>query len=71
MLKKWGFAGSIVVVLTVLYIAQLSKIDRSGNVKLANLDELAIDEAGLAWEPFYKVRATIIDGQSARFSIPK
>ena len=37
---------------------------------MPTLDNLQTDEISGNWDPFYKVRATIIDGQSARFSIP-
>ena len=71
MLKKWVFAIVIVLILIGLSVVQFNKIDISGNVRIANLDDLKIDEAARVWEPFYRVRATIIDGQSARFSIPR
>lgn len=38
---------------------------------MPTLDNLPTDEISGNWDPFYKVRASIIDGQSASFSIPK
>ena len=38
---------------------------------MPTLDHLKTDETAKNWAPFYKVRATLIDGQSASFSIPK
>lgn len=38
---------------------------------MPTLDHMETDEIAKNWEPFYKVRATIIDGQSANFSIPE
>jgi hypothetical protein len=70
-LKKWIAGISLVLIVVVLYYAQYSKIGPGENIRIANLDELEKDSIGLAWEPFYRVRATIIDGRSAHFIIPE
>ena len=38
---------------------------------MPTLDQFESDEISKQWEPFYKVRATLVDGQSANFSIPE
>ncbi len=70
-MKKWIAGIGLVVIIIVLYIAQFSKIEPGENIRLANLDELEKDSISIAWEPFYRVRAIILDGQSARFIIPE
>ncbi|MDZ7723931.1 MAG: hypothetical protein U5R06_14265 [candidate division KSB1 bacterium] len=70
MKKQWPVIFIAFLIITGLYLLELSKIRSSGNSDMATLDELDIDKSAAAWEPFYRVRATLIDGQSARFSIP-
>jgi hypothetical protein len=60
----------VVVVLAVLYFIEMSKVKTGGVNNMPTLDNLATDEISANWDLFYKVRATIIDGQSASFSIP-
>jgi len=72
-MKKWGIAIIIVVVVAGLYFIEFSKI-KTGNETsnaMPTLDDLEFDEAAQNWEDFYKVRATIINGQTAEFDIPK
>lgn len=72
-MKKWGIAIILVLVITALYFIEFSKID-SGNESIAampTLDNLDFSESAKNWDEFYKVRATIIDGQHATFDIPK
>jgi hypothetical protein len=70
-MKKNGLIIIIVVVLlAALYFIELSKVKRDGVSSMPTLDHLAGDEISANWDLFYKVRATIIDGQSASFSIP-
>lgn len=71
MLKKWLIALVGIILIVSLYFIEMSKVKRSENNGMPTLDNLEINDVAKAWEPFYKVRATIIDGQSASFSIPK
>lgn len=61
----------IIFIIAVLYFIEMSKVKTGGVNNMPTLDNLATDEISANWEPFYKVRATIIDGQSASFSIPE
>lgn len=72
-MKKWGIAILVALVVGGLYFIEFSKIQSSDNTANAmpTLDELHFDKSNKNWENFYKVRATIIDGQTARFSIPE
>ncbi|MBD3377798.1 hypothetical protein GF406_22400 [candidate division KSB1 bacterium] len=70
MKKKWPVLLVALLIVSGLYFIEISKIEVSGNPDMANLDELAYDKTAQAWEPFYRVRATLIDGQSAHFTIP-
>lgn len=72
-MKKWRVVLLIVVIVGALYFIEFSKIE-SGNEStnlMPTLDHLNFDDAAKNWEDFYKVRATIIDGQNAEFDIPK
>lgn len=72
-MKKWGIAILIIAIVAGLYFIEYSKIE-TGNtsaVAMPTLDDLKVNEAARNWENFYRVRATIIDGQTAEFSIPK
>jgi len=71
MKKNWLIIFPIAVLLVVLYAIELSKVKPGGSNPMLTLDNLQTDEISRNWEPFYKVRATIIDGQSANFSIPE
>ncbi len=72
-MKKWGIAIVIGIVIAGLYYLEFSKIEGGNPTSsaLPTLDNLQFDEEAKNWEDFYKVRATIIDGQSAVFDIPK
>lgn len=71
-MKKWGIAILILGLIAGLYFIEFSKINSSDKTSNAmpTLDELRFDESAKNWEDFYKVRATIIDGQNADFWIP-
>lgn len=71
MKKNWLIVLFVICLLAVLYFIELSKIDSGGVSNMPTLDNLQTNEVSENWAPFYKVRATIIDGQSASFSIPK
>ncbi len=71
MKKNWLVIFSVVALLIALYIIEISKVKTEGESNMPTLDNLITDEISKNWEPFYKVRATIIDGQSANFSIPE
>lgn len=61
----------MVCLMAALYFIELSKVELWGNSSMPTLDHLVTNEISKNWEHFYKVRANIIDGQSAKFSIPK
>jgi hypothetical protein len=71
-MKKWGFAIIALAFVLVLYFIECSKIktDETSNA-MPTLDQLEFSESARNWNEFYKVRATIIDGQSASFEIPQ
>lgn len=72
-MKKWGITILIIALVAALYFIEFSKIE--GNNETTNamptLDNLQFDETAKSWAEFYKVRATIIDGQNAEIEIPK
>ncbi|MDB4335071.1 hypothetical protein OAA06_01795 [bacterium] len=70
-MRKWIIGLFLVGLIAGLYIIELSKIDLENSNFSANLDRLETGEAESGWESFYRVRATLIDGQSASFSIPQ
>lgn len=70
MKKNWLIILSVIVLLAALYFIEISKVKTDGRNNMPTLDNLQTDEISENWEPFYKVRATITDGQSASFSIP-
>ena len=69
MKKKWLIALLALVIIAALYIIEFSKINKSEG-SMPTLDNLQLNETSHNWDLFYKVRATIVDGQSANFSIP-
>jgi len=71
MKKKLPIVLSIVGLLLALNFLEISKVGQSRNTGMPTLDDLHTDEVSKNWEPFYKVRATIVDGRSAEFSIPQ
>lgn len=71
MKKNWLIALVVFCLLTALYFIEISKVSKGDGNKMPTLDNLHTDERSENWESFYKVRATIIDGQSAKFSIPQ
>lgn len=70
MSKNRTAAVVILLIVAGLYGIELSKVPDSGNQNMATLDDLDATEADSVWGPFYHVRATLIDGHSARVSIP-
>lgn len=70
MKKNWLIIFSVIALLAVLYFIEISKVNTESVSNMPALDKLQPDEISKNWEPFYRVRATIIDGQSASFSIP-
>jgi hypothetical protein len=71
MVKKWWIAGVIIAFVVVLYVIEFSKIEINPGDTYLSLDNLETLESDQQWAPFYRVRAEIIDGQSAKFKIPK
>jgi hypothetical protein len=70
MKKKWLIVLLFFVIITALYLIDLSKVNQKGAGSITTLDNLQIDEISKNWDIFYKVRAKIIDGQSVEFDIP-
>lgn len=71
MKRNWLIGTLIVGAIIGLYYIELSKFDTAGDASMPDLDNLTIDEVARGWDAFYRVRATIIDGQSASLSIPE
>lgn len=71
MKKNWPMILLIIFLLVVLFFIEMSKVKSGGETNMPTLDNLETNEIAESWAPFYKVRAVIIDGQSANFSIPK
>jgi hypothetical protein len=71
MSKNWLIGIVLIVLLVVMYLIEVSKV-KTGIVinNMPTLDNLHPDDEAKTWDLFYKVRATITDGQSASFSIP-
>ena len=69
MKKNWLIALLVLIIIAALYFIEFSKVNNE-NGNMPTLDNLQTDEASHNWDLFYKVRATINDGQSASFSIP-
>jgi hypothetical protein len=72
-MKKWGIAILIIGLIAGLYFIEFSKIETDNTLieAMPSLDNLEVTEAARNWDKFYRVRATIIDGQTAEFSIPR
>ena len=69
-MKKFLIVFAVGIILTALYLVEFAKIEVRSTGGLLTLDNLEHDSSGELWDLFYKVRATIIDGQSASFDIP-
>ena len=70
MKRNWLIFLFVIFILAALYFIEISKVKTDGVNKMPTLDNLPTDEISANWDLFYKVRATITDGQSASFSIP-
>jgi hypothetical protein len=71
-MKKWGIAIVILLVVGGLYVVEFSKIQSNETTNaMPTLDVLEYSGSASNWEHFYKVRATILDGQTATFDIPE
>lgn len=70
-MKNWIIILLVVVVLGGLYFIETSKIntDNADN-SLPTLDDIQPNKVARNWDLFYKVRATLIDGQTADLTIP-
>ena len=71
MKRNWLIIILVVGLVSALYLIELSKVKKESVSNMPTLDNLQTDEVSKNWSLFYKVRATIIDGQSANFSIPQ
>lgn len=71
MKTNWSILLLLVLVVSALYFIELSKVKSDSSNSIPTLDNLSSDEISGNWDAFYKVRANIIDGQSAEFSIPQ
>jgi hypothetical protein len=70
-MRNWLIILIIVVLVAGLYFIEFNKVNTGTGNSMLTLDNLPTDTISGNWDPFYKVRASIIDGQSASFSIPK
>lgn len=70
MKKNWWIIFVVILLVSALYFIELSKVDTKSVGSMPSLDNINSDENDKNWDLFYKVRATIIDGQTADFSIP-
>ncbi|ARN56415.1 hypothetical protein [Sedimentisphaera salicampi] len=69
--NKWAITLISLAVIACLYLIELSKIEVGGSERVPALDNVKASEADKRWEPFYRVRATLIDNQNAEFDIPE
>ncbi len=69
-MKKMVISLAAVLLLAALYLAELGKIAYRDAGGMPTLDDLERRSDGALWDLFYRVRVTIIDGQSADFAIP-
>lgn len=69
-MKKFAVALLVIATLAALYWIEINKIELRDAGVMPTLDNLKSDPDGALWDLFYRVRASIIDGQSASFSIP-
>lgn len=67
-MKKIALIVVVISAIALLYINEYNKISRGGN--LPTLDSLKSDSTALIWNPFYRVRATIVDGETIKLSAP-
>ncbi len=70
-MKKWGIALGTGLLIIFLYLIEMSKVKNKDSEMMPTLDELKMDETARNWGSFYRVRAKLIDGQSADFTIPE
>lgn len=70
-MKKWGIGIIVLLAVSGLYLIELSKVDTGNSETVPTLDQLYFNKSAQNWDAFYRVRAKLIDGQSAEFSIPK
>lgn len=69
-MRRFLIYVAITIGVATLYIIEFNKIETDSN-NLPTLDNIEINDVARNWDPFYHVRATIIDGQSAEVSIPE
>ncbi|AQQ10491.1 hypothetical protein L21SP3_02326 [Sedimentisphaera cyanobacteriorum] len=69
--NKWAIAFAGLAVIACLYIIELSKIEVGGSQRVPGLDNVKASDADKQWAPFYRVRASLIDNQTAEFDIPE
>jgi len=70
MKRNWLIFLFVIFIVAALYFIEISKVKTDYGNNLPTLDHLQTDEISGNWDLFYRVRATIINGQSASFSIP-
>jgi hypothetical protein len=71
MRRNWLIGIVVLILFVALYLIEMSKVKTGSiNNNMPRLDNMIPDSVARTWDLFYKVRATIIDGQSATFSIP-
>ena len=57
-------------ILAALYFIEISKIELRDAGVMPTLDDVSADKDTQLWDSFFKVRADLIDGNRATFSIP-
>lgn len=69
-LKKFLTALTLALLLTALYWVEYSKIRVDQSAGALTLDNLERARSGELWDLFYRVRVTLVDGNSADFKLP-
>lgn len=68
--QRAGLALALLGGVAALYFFELSQLRLVPATSLPSLDDIESGDLTRLWEKFYRVRAHIIDGQSASFDIP-
>ncbi len=69
-MKKFLTALTLALLLTALYWVEYSKIRVDQSAGALTLDNLERARSGELWDLFYRVRVTLVDGNSADFKLP-
>jgi len=69
-MRKTGIFILVAIILTGLYFVEFKRMKDYSGAEALSLDNIRPQSVNEKWDAFYKVRAQILDGQSARLSIP-